>query len=87
MKRSHVFGVGTGFLVGCALTWLVAASPVDSKPRQWEYKLVGCPNSPENFEGSQGGLNELGAEGWEVVSVTPPNEKNYQYWFCLKRQK
>jgi len=42
----------------------VAGFTYQSKPQVWEYKIYGARISIEV-------MNELGAEGWELVTVAP----------------
>lgn len=61
-----------------ALLLFTAAFTYQSKPRQWEYHT-------EIFgKISEGKLNELGSEGWELAGVGSANGVNQ---FVFKRPK
>lgn len=56
----------------------VAYSQAQSVPRErWEYTII------EWNRMGEAGLNRLGAQGWELVSVTPDNGLT---WFYFKRR-
>ena len=60
-------------------------------PRTWEYKisiLDWLREKDDSIGALEGDLNELGAQGWELVSVTPKMGKNDSWTFAyLKRPR
>lgn len=53
-------------LMGCTMVLLVAGN-ADAKTT-WEYRVVTVNTSPRQLEDQ---LNTNGAEGWELVEITP----------------
>lgn len=53
---------------------------------RWQYTCLKLA-MPELAEGYEAKLNELGAEGWEVVAVVPGERHGYSHdaTFVLKR--
>jgi Domain of unknown function (DUF4177) len=52
----------------------------------WEYKLEALEFSPLDFD-EHTQLNELGAEGWELVSIQPSPSAGAAPFLCIfKRQ-
>jgi hypothetical protein len=50
--------------------------------KKWEYMIVKDPPMEENLNEEK--LNELGDEGWELVSVTVVLESNMVYRYALR---
>ena len=51
----------------------------------YEYRVYVCPNfAPPQEEGA---LNELGADGWELVAVIADTTRTSDAAFCLKRPR
>jgi hypothetical protein len=74
----------TFVLAVLALAWISrpsAQAAAESSKQAWEYKFVA--GSPDD-----GHEKDLGAAGWELVTVTPPNQQHTGvYWFYFKRAK
>lgn len=87
MHSKHLVGIATAVLLLSSVAWLVGAGPAPAAPKAWEYKIVSPPVNLDNFEKGPHGLDELGSHGWELVSVTTPNKKDWRYFCILKRQK
>jgi hypothetical protein len=53
----------------------------------WEYKIVKL--GPSSSNQSQDLLNQLGSEGWDLVSFQPMNERAYpgEGTYTLKRPR
>lgn len=54
-----------------------AITPIIYDPIRWEYKRIEADTPP-----SEATLNQLGDEGWEVVSILP-SEKLY-FTYCKR---
>lgn len=54
---------------------------------QWEYKIIVKKVDGVDAPAYADPLNQLGAQGWELVSVTPGNAmvKHYVYFFKKRR--
>ncbi|MEE9298269.1 MAG: DUF4177 domain-containing protein [Acidimicrobiia bacterium] len=52
--------------------------------KRWEYRTIFGGNSSSHAEEK---INELGAEGWELVSVVPPADLAGEAVLYLKREK
>lgn len=59
----------------------LAGSPVASR-QMWEYKAVEIRRHPERSERD---LNELGARGWELVTVDAPDGKKRALYTFKRR--
>lgn len=68
----------TAALLALALLSLAFVQP---KPVQWEYK------TEHHGTMSEKKLNELGAEGWELVAIGREPSLNSHQTFYFKRQK
>ena len=62
--RMLLVGMG-GIIIGATTTLLLAAGPATRS--NWEYKFVNAVPSDGSF------ANSLGADGWELVSVSAPD--------------
>ncbi len=64
-------------------------SPYASAPNmeQWEYKIIVKKVDGVDAPAYADPLNQLGVQGWELVSVTPGNAmvKHYVYFFKRRR--
>lgn len=67
--------LGLAFVLGNSWQFAEAQGEKAKVAQQWEYKTVR----------DAGLLNELGAEGWELVAVGQPEAR--LAYFYLKRQK
>jgi Domain of unknown function (DUF4177) len=68
------------FATGC--------QPRASEKITWEYRWVQLNDTSAQSKGVQNELNQLGAEGWEVVAVSPDvTNPTVEYRFVLKRAK
>ena len=72
----------------CLLSWSVYAQERKSGKVVWEYNIVTVPGWEDN--GSQ--LSQLGANGWELVSVRSSEEslgntRLVKFHYYLKRAK
>jgi len=66
-----------------ALAFLVGAQQSAPPVRQaWEYR--DCANSGIGKDNTD---KDLGADGWELVAVTPPTANDLRYHFYYKRPK
>lgn len=65
-------------LILCAAGWTGYSQGKKDNREIWEYKAVGFSN-PED-----GGLNELGKQGWELVGVS--EVKGMNFYFLKRRQ-
>ncbi len=56
-------------------------------PEQWEYNIIVKKVDGVDAPAYADPLNQLGAQGWELVSVTPGNAmvKHYVYFFKRRR--
>jgi len=54
---------------------------------QWEYKIIVKKVDGVDAPAYADPLNQLGVQGWELVSVTPGNAmvKHYVYFFKRRR--
>jgi hypothetical protein len=70
MNRKYLWLVATVLLVGLLLTTMLATAQEARPRRQWEYNIVVMPWSvdPTNAERIETKLNELGEDGWELIS-------------------
>ena len=57
-----------------------------SENTQWEYRIevIGSALRSTKPEQAEGILNELGLDGWEVVSLHQPTNSN-KVWITVKR--
>ena len=49
----------------------------------WEYKLEALEFSPLDVGNEPLGLNEIGAEGWELISVQPNHTRGAAPFLCI----
>jgi hypothetical protein len=74
-----------GCMAGATTAKLVAPTAQAAGSARWEYL---CKDDLEGHDkGFSAGLNELGADGWEMVTATHDRGANYGYsWMvCFKR--
>lgn len=58
---------------------------VEEEPRKlWEYRTIFGGSSSNQAEQV---INEIGAQGWELVAVVPPHDPSGQAVLYLKREK
>ncbi|MHC4241458.1 MAG: DUF4177 domain-containing protein [Planctomycetota bacterium] len=70
MNRNYLWLIVAVFIVGLALTTMLATAQETEPTIQWEYNVVGVPRSvgnTSNIEETEAKLNELGKAGWELV--------------------
>ena len=77
-----------GLAAASLLSWSVYAQQGKSGKVVWEYKIVTVPG----FEDNGYGLSQLGAQGWELVSVRSGEEmlgsnRLVRFHYYLKRAK
>lgn len=58
---------GVRILMGCSMV-LLFATGLEAKPIVWEYRVITVNITPRVLEAT---LNANGAEGWELVEITP----------------
>ena len=83
-----------GVFAVVALIWLSAASFTGSSntsntaaQERWEYMVSQHEvSSRRQIENLNQTLNELGAQGWELVSSSGTGTQNYNQVFVLKRR-
>jgi len=75
MKKYTLLVFGVIMLFG-VLGWTVYAQTRSRPKAVWEYRLIVAPTT--------GQVNELGAEGWEMVSFSVYADNQYIYF---KREK
>ncbi len=68
-------------VAGVAAAWPSTVLPQDAP--KWEYKALEM--SPSNIDRDVKSLDELGGQGWEVVTVAQNGTLNC--YFILKRRK
>jgi hypothetical protein len=83
MKHNAIIAIV--FVVGCATGGVAAQLVVPpvragTSPTRWEYKCVKVDDPDEE---SVSTLNKLGAEGWEITTMT--HSGHGVYMFCTKR--
>jgi hypothetical protein len=83
MKHNGIIAIV--FVVGCATGGVAAQLVVPpvragTSPTRWEYRCEGTSGSQITPT-----LNKLGAEGWELVSMTSHEGFLTSYSFCTKR--
>jgi hypothetical protein len=91
MRSFTVLAVVTFIAVGAIVVAVMSAAPIAAQMpvpaavQAWEYRSVhfGYPS----LEGDKlKAVNDLGAEGWELVSAIQADKDNYAYLF-FKRPK
>ena len=85
MRQKLILTLAAFLMIG-VLSWGAHSQNSKVTKTSWEYMLLGFVNSDE----TQKKLNELGAQGWEVVTVSDHvfdqgNQTSSQ--FVLKRPK
>ena len=69
------------------LTVVACSAGGSSQSGRWEYKMVNFNYSSYDIEKNTSTLNDLGAEGWELVSSSSsPGAHSSQIMFTLKRR-
>jgi hypothetical protein len=84
--RHKLILIMSAFLLVGAISWGANSQKSNVTRPQWEYMLVSYINGEETSRK----LNELGAQGWEVVAVSdrPFDQGNHASTdFVLKRAK
>lgn len=77
MKSKNIWLFGLVLLITLSITgWAGYAQRTSPSRQAWEYKIIGAPQEQH--------LNELGAQGWEMVACTDDNGNTRCY---LKRAK
>lgn len=76
-RISVVALVGLALLAGSAWQFAGAQVSRDVARQRWEYKKLRTD--------SETNLNELGAEGWELVAIASSNETNTVHFSVFKR--
>lgn len=62
--------------------WTVQAQKQNAARQQWEYKVINIyQNNADKI------LDDLGAEGWELVAVQPSSDATAKGLYHFKRQK
>ncbi|HEX3559178.1 MAG TPA: DUF4177 domain-containing protein [Pyrinomonadaceae bacterium] len=67
--KRFLLAVVVAALLLCAVGWTGYAQRAKTKRTAWEYKVVSFSNQSVDRE-SLNTLNELGAQGWELVGVS-----------------
>ena len=63
------------------------SSGSNTQSERWEYKMLELDNVyKRKFPSKEAALNDLGAEGWELVSVTQTGSSHYQCLYIFKRR-
>jgi hypothetical protein len=84
--RHKLILILVAFLLVGVISWGAYSQKSNVTRPQWEYMLVGYVNSDETSKK----LNELGAQGWELVAVSdrPFDQGNQAHTeFVLKRAR
>lgn len=76
-RFSVVALVGLLLLAGGIWQFAGAQGARDVAGQKWEYKRIASDSETR--------LNELGAEGWELVAIASNNEKNSVHFSVFKR--
>ncbi len=80
-KRLLLVAVAAALLL-CAAGWTGSAQRQTS-PTAWEYRAV-----PGNaYRPDDAALNDLGAQGWELVGMTQLGGSGTTPWYFFKRPK
>jgi hypothetical protein len=74
--KKHALLVFVAIMLSGVLGWTVYAQTKIRPRAVWEYRLIVAP--------TPGQVNELGAEGWEMVSFSVYADNQYLYF---KREK
>ena len=82
MKTKVLLGSGLALIL-CVLGWTGYARNQNDKTVIWEYKAVS--SATKEFQGDKT-FNELGAQGWELVTASGGKDFSGVY-FVFKRRK
>ena len=82
MKTKVLLGIGLALIL-CVLGLTGHARNQNEKPAVWEYKAVS--SATKEFQGDKT-FNELGAQGWELVTASGGNDFSGVY-FVFKRRR
>lgn len=54
--------------------------------REWEYDIqpLGITKDEHGIDDAVRDLNEMGADGWEIIAILPPNEKGWYLAFAKR---
>jgi hypothetical protein len=77
-----------GMLVAIFCLGVIACDRIKAQPTKWEYQVLNF-DEPGGDDHAQDRLNQLGKEGWELVSVQAYEAngvtQNFFAKVCLKR--
>ena len=79
MRRKTLWVVGCVALL-CAIALGISAQTKTADRERWEYQTI------PSYPGSGSSFNNLGNDGWELVTVTCPGDVN-QCSYYFKRKK
>ena len=75
------------FILCVGFAWQGQAARPDAPLQQWEYKRVYLSSPNEKRADVDRRLNEIGAEGWELVAYYPNSGDIVYGLYIFKRQK
>lgn len=88
MKLKNILPIILAVLILCVgFAWNSSAAHSKLSHQQWEYKRVYFSSPATKREDVDSRLNELGAEGWELVTFQPNSGEIAFGLYVFKRQK
>jgi hypothetical protein len=73
MRKKMLLGMAVAVLL-CVVGWTSYAQRSNPSKVSYEYQVMADPTEIMNFDEGVKKLNELGAQGWELVGVAGPSE-------------